>query len=120
QIPEYKREGDVLIDASPNLFVNRLNSEPEKLLELEEDFHRLSEPLNSEDIEYLRETAHYQPYDGNVNRVAFEEPQINLSGDSRSAQRGLDELSSQLQRTDFQGSEVNTSPIKVLKNVDEE
>ncbi|EHU1357215.1 transglycosylase family protein [Acinetobacter baumannii] len=120
QIPEYKREGDVLIDASPNLFVNRLNSEPEKLLELEEDFHRLSEPLNSEDIEYLRETAHYQPYDGNVNRVAFEEPQINLSGDSRSAQRGLDELSSQLQRTDFQGSDVNTSPIKVLKNVDEE
>ncbi|OTU10933.1 transglycosylase [Acinetobacter pittii] len=120
QIPEYKREGDVLIDASPNLFVNRLNSEPEKLLELEEDFHRLSEPLNSEDIEYLRETAHYQPYDGNVNRVAFEDPQINLSGDSRSAQRGLDELSSQLQRTDFQGSEVNTSPIKVLKNVDEE
>ncbi|MEX3012108.1 hypothetical protein AB3538_00015 [Acinetobacter baumannii] len=50
-----------------------------------------------------------------MNRVAFEEPQINLSGDSRSAQRGLDELSSQLQRTDFQGSDVNTSPIKVLK-----
>ncbi|WP_151809897.1 MULTISPECIES: transglycosylase family protein [unclassified Acinetobacter] len=120
QIPEYKREGDVLIEASPNLFVNRLNSEPEKLLELEEDFHRLSEPLNSEDIEYLRETAHYQPYDGNVNKVTYEEPQVSLSGSSRSTQRSFDDLSAQLQQTDFQSNDVNTVPIKALNSIDEE
>lgn len=120
QIPEYKREGDVLIEASPNLFVNRLNSEPEKLLELEEDFHRLSEPLNSEDIEYLRETAHYQPYDGNVNKVTYEEPQVSLSGNSRSTQRSFDDLSAQLQQTDFQSKDVNTVPIKALNSIDEE
>lgn len=120
QIPEYKREGDVLIEASPNLFVNRLNSEPEKLLELEDDFHHLSEPLNSEDIEYLRETAHYQPYDGNVNKVTYEEPQVSLSGSSRSTQRSFDDLSAQLQQTDFQSNDVNTVPIKALNSIDEE
>ncbi|WP_151820030.1 phage tail tip lysozyme [Acinetobacter soli] len=114
RIPEYKRESDVFIEANPNTFVSRLDQNDDLNLDLEQNFRRIEEPLNQEDFEYLRATAHYQPYDGNFNQVSYVEPQIDLTGSSRSAQRGLNDLETLTQDPLFMSAAGDSAPVKTV------
>ncbi|MEQ1298443.1 phage tail tip lysozyme [Acinetobacter soli] len=114
QIPEYKHESDVFIEASPNSFFSRLEENDELKLDLEQNFRRIEEPLNQDDFEYLKATAHYQPYDGNFNQVSYIEPQIDLTSRSRSAQRGLSELETLTQDPVFMSAAGDSAPVKTV------
>jgi len=113
-VPEYKRGSDVLIESTPNSFITRDAGNSELDLELEQSFKLMDEPLHSDDIEYLKATAHYQPYDGNVNRVENVEPQIDLSGQGQSAQRNLNALDSQLQDPVLANASSDNAPAKII------
>lgn len=114
QIPEYKHESDVFIEASPNSFVSRLEENDELKLDLEQNFRRIEEPLNQDDFEYLKATAHYQPYDGNFNQVSYVEPQIDLTSNSQSAQRGLNELETLTQDPILMPAASDSAPVKTV------
>lgn len=114
QTPEYKRESDILIEASPSTFVSRFNENEDIELELELNFKRLEEPLNQDDFEYLKATAHYQPYDNNVNRVPYVEPQLDASSSRQSAQRNLNDLESELQDPVLLSAANDSAPVKTV------
>ena len=114
QAPEYKRESDVFIEASPNTFVSKLNEDGDVDLDLEANFKRLEEPLSQEDFDYLRATAHYQPYDGNANQISHAEIQPNIVGEGRSAQRNLNELESQIQDPILLSAANDSAPVKTI------
>lgn len=86
--PAYKSQSDAEIESMP--FV--LSADEHSVKSLQEEFEALSSPLTKEDLEYLKATAHYQPYDGSLNRAAYVEQQIDLTGPSNSANRILDTL----------------------------
>lgn len=112
--PEYKRESDVYIEASPNTFVSKLNEYSDVDLDLEVDFKRIEEPLNQEDFDYLRATSHYQPYDGNVNQTPTTEFQPNIIGVGQGAQRNLNELESQIQDPILLSAANDSAPVKTI------
>ena len=113
-VPEYKRDSDVLIESAPNSFIVRNEENSGFDLEIERNFKHLEEPINADDIDYLKATAHYQPYDGNVNRVEYVEPQIDLSGQGQSAQRNLNVLETQLQNPVLTDASNDAAPTKTV------
>lgn len=114
-VPEYKRDSDVLIESAPSTFMVRNEENSGFDLEIEQNFKHLEEPINADDIDYLKATAHYQPYDGNVNRVEYVEPQIDLSGQGKSAQRNLNVLETQLQDPTLIQASNDAAPTKVVE-----
>lgn len=102
--PSYRSQADVEVEAMP--FV--LGADEASIPTLKEQFDALSSPMTKEDIDYLKATAHYQPYDGSLSRAPYVEPQIDLSGPSNSALRNLDTLDQDIQRVQV---EPNTALI---------
>lgn len=86
--PSYRSQADAEVEAMPFVF----STDEHSVKSLQEEFEALSSPLTKEDLEYLKATAHYQPYDGSLNRAAYVEQQIDLTGPSNSANRILDTL----------------------------
>jgi hypothetical protein len=86
--PSYRSQADAEVEAMPYV----LTADEHSVISLQEEFEALSSPLTKEDLEYLKATAHYQPYDGSLNRAPYVEQQIDLTGPSNSANRILDTL----------------------------
>ncbi|WP_374527961.1 hypothetical protein [Acinetobacter sp.] len=86
--PVYRSQADAEVEAMP--FV--LSADESDVKSLKEEFDSLSSPLTKEDLEYLKATDHYQPYDGSLNRTPYVEQQVDLTGPSNSAIRTLDTL----------------------------
>lgn len=94
--PEYKSQADAEILALPNIFNNSLVDDIDLRSDLENNFKVLESPITKEDLDYLRDTAHYQPFDGNINRIPYVEPQVNLSGKGLSNETRLAQLEQNL------------------------
>ncbi|KQF55036.1 hypothetical protein APC05_10125 [Acinetobacter pittii] len=94
--PEYKSQSDAEISALPGVLNNSLIDDIDFKNELENNFKVLESSITKEDLDYLRDTAHYQPFDGNINRIPYVEPQINLSGKGLSNETRLAQLEQNL------------------------
>lgn len=94
--PEYKSQADAEILALPNIFNNSLVDDIDVRSDLESGFKNLESPITQEDLNYLKDTAHYQPFDGNINRIPYVEPQVNLSGKGLSNETRLAQLEQNL------------------------
>ena len=120
--PEYKLQADAEAMAMPNVMHESLVDDIDVRSDLESSFKDLESPMTQEDLNYLKDTAHYQPVDGNINRVAYVEPQITLSGkgvsnETRLAQ--LEESVEQLQSTSNpQQSTVGSVKQEAINNPD--
>lgn len=120
--PEYKSQADAEAMAMPNVMHESLVDDIDVRSDLESSFKDLKSPMTQEDLNYLKDTAHYQPVDGNINRVAYVEPQITLSGkgvsnETRLAQ--LEESIEQLQSTSNpQQSTVGSVKQEAINNPD--
>ena len=86
--PSYRSQTDAEVEAMPYA----LTADESNIKSLKEEFDALTAPLTKEDLEYLKATAHYQPYDGSLNRASYVEQRIDLAGPSNSANRILDTL----------------------------
>lgn len=120
--PEYKSQADAEAMAMPNVMHESLVDDIDVRSDLESSFKDLESPMTQEDLNYLKDTAHYQPVDGNINRVAYVEPQITLSGkgvsnETRLAQ--LEESIEQLQSTSNpQQSTIGSVKQEAINNPD--
>lgn len=94
--PEYKSQSDAEISALPGVLNNSLIDDIDFKNELENNFKVLESSITKEDLDYLRDTAHYQPFDGNINRIPYVEPQVNLSGKGLSNETRLAQLEQNL------------------------
>lgn len=109
--PEYTSQSEAEVSALPNVMRH-----PEDASDLEADFERLQSSITQEDLDYIRDTAHYQPIDGNVNRVPYVDPQpVNLSGNGRSAQTQLAQLEESTQQVQTQ-AEASQSTIGATRS----
>ncbi|MEB3790141.1 transglycosylase SLT domain-containing protein [Acinetobacter sp. IK40] len=117
---EYRSQGDAEVLALPNIMRDSLVDDIDLKNDLENNFKDLEAPLTKEDLDYLRDTAHYQPYDGNTNRVPYVEPQITLSGKGVSMETRLAQLEQSIEQvqttSDPQQSTVGTSRQETFNN----
>lgn len=97
--PVYKSQTDAELSALPNVMRERFADDVDIHEDLNFNFDVLQSPLTKEDIGYLRDTAHYQPIDGNYLQAPYIEQQVELVGkgfsnETRMAQltQGVDEI----------------------------